>query len=144
MDTAVVTLIITIPTLVVALVPIVLRYLDMRERKDKEIRDYKRQDVVAVKAAEVAHSLRVDGDKREQKLDELKSGQRDIHILVNSNLTAAKRAELVAIESKLALLRELLALRGTNSNPETSADIEATTARVKELSAELIDRLEKE
>jgi hypothetical protein len=66
-----------------------------------------------------------------------------IHDLVNSSMTAAMQAELDATRRELAMMREVVELNrqaGREPTVEALAAIEATSARIMELSAALRDR----
>jgi hypothetical protein len=103
-----------------------------------------RQDSSANKAAEaarlllqsnkdVAETARVQGDK----LDE-------IHVLVNSNLTASMESELVAHKAALALMKEMVDIKessGKKPSRDLLSGIAVSEKKVSELSAKLSDRL---
>jgi hypothetical protein len=88
--------------------------------------------IFASNAALAAKSNKAD-EENKTKLDE-------IHYLVNSNLTAARRSELEATRRDLASLRELANFKVSQGFPvsgEATEAIDLTAARVTELSAEL-------
>ena len=109
---------------------------DALRRLTEKREDWRRQDEVAdrlLKAnSKVADRLLEANSKTDDKLDE-------IHVLVNSNLTAAMQSELNSLHGQLALMNKVSALTG-----ETAVDptVEVIEARIKELSAQLKDRLE--
>lgn len=78
------------------------------------------------------------------QLVEIKKQGQEIHVLVNSNLTAAKQATLEALEAKLIAQRLVETMReatGNHTSMETLADMDATSTKIAELKAELADRL---
>lgn len=107
------------------------------------------QTKVADKAAEAA-ALLLEANERVARqtaeADSATQGQlREIHGLVNSNLTAAMRAEYEAVAQQLVVMRELAALRaevGQEPSMEARSAIQSIEARVAELHANLGDRLE--
>lgn len=64
---------------------------------------------------------------------------KEIHGLVNSNLTTAMQSELNSLQGQLILMRKVATLTG-----ETAVDpsIEAIEARINEVAAQLNDRYE--
>ena len=78
-------------------------------------------------------------------LDEhLTSQLMQIHMLVNSNLTASIHAELDATIREVAMMREVIALKraaGHEPSDEAAQAVAATDARIAELRASLGDRL---
>jgi hypothetical protein len=160
-------LIIAVPA---ALSPIAIRWWDSKSladakareaaerRADKE-QDWARQDAVAEKLlasnAIVTTSAKkllasselvvASASVTEERLKEIVIGQKQIHTLVNSNLTAAKQAQLEALEAKLIVQKEMADFRLDNGKPvdeEAKADMEATAIKIAELKAELNDRLQ--
>jgi hypothetical protein len=70
-----------------------------------------------------------------------------IHVLVNSNMTAAMKSELDAKREVLVVMEELIALKrknGLEPSPETLGQLEATRNKIQELEAQLADRLKSE
>jgi len=100
-----------------------LAYLTGRQRMVEKREDWRRQDEVAARLVK-ANAV------TDHKLDE-------IHVLVNSNLTAAMQSELNSLQGQLALMNKLSALTG-----ETAVDptVEVIEARISELTAQLRDR----
>ncbi len=67
-----------------------------------------------------------------------------IHVLVNSNMTAAMRAELDATIRELALMRQIVARDKSDGRPvlpEALTALESTQNKINELSLTLDDRL---
>jgi hypothetical protein len=109
--------------------PLVLAYLTaVQHRRDREA-DWARQDRLAARTAAT--------------LTETNSKLDTIHVLVNSNMTAAMQSELDAIQRELAMMREVTALNlaaGREPTPESLGAIQATEAKIAELTAELTAR----
>jgi anion-transporting ArsA/GET3 family ATPase len=99
---------------------------------------------VADKAAEAATLLLAENkrvaataEKTNEKLDV-------IHILVNSNMTAAMQSELDATVREAAMMREVMRLNKSAGQAPTTAATDAlaeTDKRIAKLRAELHDRL---
>jgi len=67
-----------------------------------------------------------------------------IHILVNSNMTAAMQAELDETRSSLVLMKEILDLKkvnGVEPSPAALAAIKTKEGKIAEMQAALRDRL---
>jgi hypothetical protein len=107
-----------------------------------------RQDEAAAHAAEAARLLvesnervalaAADADARTQ------GALREIHTLVNSNLTAAKQNELVATEALLLAKREVARLNrraGLVIDPELVAEIDEIENRLVDMRVSLAERL---
>jgi len=140
-------------------------YLVHRAEKKQ---DYARQDAVAANAAEAARKLSVRQDETAAKADTvaaslLASNERvaetaktaadglavtnnkldNIHVLVNSQMTALMEAELLATQRELAMMREVVSLKATAghaASAEALGEIKATEIKVAELRAKLSDR----
>jgi hypothetical protein len=130
---------------VVAVVgPLLLAWLTNRQRRSDKREDWARQDAVAEKAAEAAKLL-LAANERVAKTAAETNGKLDvIHTLVNSNMTAAMQAELDATSRELVSLREITALKqaaGLEPTPAALAAVQATEAKIAELTAALRDRL---
>lgn len=127
----------------------------------------KRQDQIAAQAAKAAELLKADNKRvadqaaeaarlllaanervaaQTAMADRATQGQlREIHGLVNSNLTAAMRAEYEAVVQQQVVMQELVDLRaeiGREPSEEALTAISAIKTRVAELGANLNDRLE--
>jgi hypothetical protein len=133
-----------------AVLAILSSYLTNRARRKEKVEDWKRQDEVAdrVKEAatlvqEVAKTAAETTTDTNGKLDELKKGQKQIHTLVNSNLTASMRRELDATVRELAGMNELVAVKrklGDEPSEATLTTIKVTEETIRELTATLNDR----
>lgn len=109
-----------------------------------------RQNKVARKTNEVARNLKETdalvaetASETNNKLDELTVGQKAIHILVNSQMTASLESELRAEKGKRATLIEIIALKkvmGQKASAETLAALTSTDERIAELEITLTDR----
>lgn len=81
----------------------------------------------------VAETAKTQGSKLDQ-----------IHVLVNSNMTAQMQSELDAYRANLVLMEDISALRkaaGESPRIEAITAMETTKARIAELEAQLVDRL---
>jgi len=138
-------------------IPIITSIIATMGRKAEKAQDYARQDVVAFQASEAARLLAVKQDeiaaqareaarllvesnKKQEaeravtaaKLEQIDATGKVIHVLVNSNMTVAKRAELAATEAQLVLLRKF--------SPEDIEAIKIVEDQVAVLRAEMKDR----
>lgn len=102
----------------------------------------------------VAHDLKADKQDLSNGLvevarvakegaDSVNSQLKQIHTLVNSNLTAAIRGELTAVQSNLLALRKLEKLNPATT-PEELGAIKSLERREKELTDTLAERLEQQ
>lgn len=124
--------------------PLLLAHLLNAQRRKEKQEDWRRQDEVAAKVdaaagqAATAAELLVESNKvSNMKLD-------GIHDLVNSKMTAALDAQLVALESNVVLMRREIARQkesGQEPTAEDLASLKATEAKVSELRAQVHDRL---
>lgn len=140
--------------LVAVIGPLLLSWLNGRQRKVEKREDYVRQDEIANRATEVAEQakkaavLLVEDNRRVAKTAAAAAQQTfgkldEIHTLVNSNMTAAMQAELDATVREVAMMREVVALHkaaGRKPSAEAAAAIAATEAKIAELRATLEDR----
>lgn len=104
-----------------------------RERKE----DFARQDIVAGKVDQVAAAAKV-------ATVETASQLRQIHTLVNSDMTAARQGQLDQTRLSLILLRKIVAMAesaGRAATVDELAAIEETEKRIGELEGILADRL---
>jgi hypothetical protein len=120
------------------------RHGDAKARRaDKEM-DWARQDLVAAQAAQAA-SLLLAENKKVAETAAVTNGKLDvIHILVNSNMTAAMQSELDATKREVVGLKEIVRLNkqgGQEPSNEALEVIRATEDKVAKLEAELRDRL---
>lgn len=107
-----------------------MAWLLNKSHKEERKIDMDRQDRVAIQVVNAS-------DITNEKLD-------TIHILVNSNMTAALQAELDATVRELAMMKEVIALNraaGRAPSNEASKALEMTQAKIRELTAQLNDRL---
>lgn len=129
-------------TLLIALVvavigPVILSYLNGLQRRKEKEQDYARQDEVAAKVVEAAKKVAKTAKTSDKKLDE-------IHILVNSNMTAAMQAELDARIGQLLLMKEVIELKkalGKTPLKDALVAVESTEEKITELRTKLADRL---
>lgn len=123
--------------------PVVLAIVTGRQRRAEKQLDWAREDVVAEKAAEVAKVLGAKLDSTKETTIKAVSGTNKkldtIHTLVNSNMTAAMQSELDALVAQLALMREVISLKGTPSD-DTMNTVKILEGRIAELRASLHDR----
>jgi hypothetical protein len=143
--------------------PCLLAYLNGRQiRKGKE-QDWERQDAVADQAAEAAKLL-ADAQERtikrtdevarkveestlvtDAKLDDIQHLGEETHMLVNSNMTAAKQDRVDAMEAQLVSLNELTAMRqavGQDPSSRAIATTKTLEAKIADAKAEIDERLE--
>jgi hypothetical protein len=131
--------------------PLLLAWLLGRQRRRERAEDYARQDEVAAKVSEVADATKATAVAAEAsnvlavKTAEITNGKLDvIHVLVNSQMTAALQSELDATIRELAMMREVVALHvAADQDPTVGAlaAIDATEAKIVELRSVLADRL---
>src|SRR5678816_1183338 len=108
----------------------------------------KKVEVVAVQTAKAADLLVASNDKIATTVAETTKSQGakldQIHILVNSNMTASMQSELDYARANLVLLLEVAALRkaqGEQPSIEATGVADTTRKRIAELEAQLDDRL---
>lgn len=128
--------------------------LDWEREDKKEAEKAKKADQVAKQAAEAAKLLvesneRIaakvveTSDQTNGKLTDLAAGQKEIHTLVNSNLTKAMTSELDQTVISHGLMVEMVDLKRTNGKEPTKevlASILASETKIGELRTTLIDR----
>jgi len=109
--------------------PIILGVMSNKQATRRQERDWERQDIVAARLVKASDDL-----LEETKNSTATTNQKleVIRIDVNSNMTAAKQAELDATKRELLLMQEL-------NRPLSTLD--TTRARIAELEAQLADRL---
>lgn len=145
--------------------PLLLSWLQTRNTIALKQADWDRLDKVAEVARETAKDasdavIKVADDLKERQsvlndglvevarvakegTEGVNSQLKQIHTLVNSNLTAAMRGELTAVQSNLLALRKLEALN-PSSTPDELGAIKALETRERELSDTLTERLEQQ
>ena len=128
-----------------AVLAIISSWLNTRARRSDKKLDWEREDKVAQKAEEAA-TLLLASNKVVAKTAEITNGKLDvIHVLVNSNMTAAMQAQLIALKGQLILMHRVTDLNrqaGTSQTKDELAAIGAVDAQILELSASLKDRLQ--
>ena len=127
-----------------AIMATISNVLMSRQRRFEKKLDWEREDKVAGIAANAARLL-VANNELVAKTSAVTNGKLDqIHTLVNSNMTAAMKAELEATIEKLKLMRQIVA-RDKADNikvlPEALAAIRSVESKIGELTATLNDRL---
>lgn len=128
------------------------RVAEVAKQTAKEASDAARDasDAVIKVADDLKESQSVLNTGLEQVAKVAKEGQdgvnsqlKQIHTLVNSNLTAAMRGELTAVQSNLLALRKLEGLNPA-STPDELAAIKTLENRERELSDTLTERMEQQ
>lgn len=122
--------------LLTTLVPVLLARQATKARAAEKASDYAREDAVAARVAELSRIQAMATRVTNDKLD-------DIHVLVNSTLTAAIQSAYDATASSLVLMREVVRLNsaaGEVPSGDATAAIEATEAKLASLRAVLTDR----
>lgn len=143
--------------------PVTLAHLQGKQQLAAKLEDWRRQDEVAARAAEVAKQLLAKQEETAQKTREaaellvennkvvaetaeITNGKLDqIHTLVNSNMTEALQSELDSVRAQLAMMRELITFKvaqGVEPSEETAATLKALEIKAQKLAANLKDRLE--
>lgn len=138
--------------------PGVLAYITGRQRRDEKREDWARQDAVAAQAAEAAALLlenqtltleateevaRVAQESRVDVSEQLK----EIHTLVNSDMTAALAVGLEQMTLLLAAQKDIIELHhlaGSALSIERAAELEATELRITEAQKIIAERSEKQ
>lgn len=141
--------------------PILLLQRTERMHREDRLADYKRQDDVAAKAAQAAADLvksqKVISDQAAEAAELLLAANERvattasitndkldvIHTLVNSNMTAAMQSEFDATVRELAMMKEVINLKGAaglSPTPEALSAVTSTEAKLQELAAALNDR----
>ena len=133
-----VALIVAIPTVLAStFTPLAIAWMANHARRRERLEDYARQDLVAERVAETADTLTESTLQTNAKLD-------TIHVLVNSNMTAAMKAELDATIREKTVIIELMSLKETMGHETTTATLAALKAaedKITELTAVLRDRI---
>jgi hypothetical protein len=137
---------------ILAIITNVFRRIEKREdwkREDKKEKEKAEKAEEVAKQAERAAKLLLESNERiaAAAAESTKSTNAKLEVIrvdVNSNMTAAMKAELDATEGQVALLREVVELKkvaGTNPTKQALAYIESKEMRINELKATLKDRL---
>ena len=135
-------------TLIIALVvstvaPSIMAGISYFASRSTKREDWRRQDIVADRVAKAAQTLEANTTITSSKLDHLEVGQKQIHTLVNSNLTAEMEARYQATERELLGLHELVSLKRrlkVRPNPKTMVAIKSAEASLTDLSNQIEDR----
>jgi hypothetical protein len=124
---------------------------DAENRRKEKAEDYARQDVVAGRVAEAARQVaevarvaKVSDERISAKLDEGLEQGKKIHILVNSDMTAARTSERDQAKVALIALKRVQSLSAKLGLPPDQGEqeaIEAAEGRITELNEILADRL---
>ncbi len=126
-----------IALLVSVVAPTLLALLNNWSMRRAKILDWEREDEVANRLLKSNQEVSESAASTQRKLDV-------IHVLVNSNMTAAMRAELDATIRELALMRQIVERDKTDNRavlPEALIAIESTQDKINELTSTLNDRL---
>lgn len=120
----------------------------------REVADQAAEDARKLQAAqketirrtdEVARVAAATASEASRKLDQIDAQARRIHILVNSDMTAARQSELDQTRAIAVVLRRIIALAVANPAAEPEAEdiaaLKRATARITELELILADRV---
>jgi hypothetical protein len=121
---------------IAALQLVVLALVQAAISARKEKRDYARQDLVALRVEKVAR-LAEEADRRTQ------AKLKEIHILVNSDMTAARTAERDAMKLLVVALKQVVTANAKLEIPspkELIDEIARAEGRILELNDILADR----
>jgi hypothetical protein len=117
-------------------VPLILSARLERIRHSDFLADARRQD-------HVSERLKITNDQAASTAQTVNEKLDVIHVLVNSNMSAAMKSELDAVVRQLALMREVVELRrsaGQEPGDAALVAIRDTEAKVSELRAAISDR----
>lgn len=149
----------TIPALCAIAAPMILSYINGRqlrvarqeeyaERRLEIAEEHVRQDEVADRLWKQQHlvSAKVEevSVRAAANAKEARSQLKQIHTLVNNDMTAARQAELDAKRDTLAALKRIVTAAQRNNEPVNTRDLEEIAAneqRIQELEGILADRL---
>jgi hypothetical protein len=113
-----------------------------RQRHADKEEDWARQDAVAAQAVEAAQLLVESNKQIAARSIETNCKLDLIHTLVNSSMTAALTAERDSMVRELAMMQEIVQLKGKDGpTPVAARAITLTEARIAELNVVLVDRL---
>jgi hypothetical protein len=124
--------------------PGLLSLLTNKQRRKEKAADWMREDIVAEKAAVAAELLAIDNRAVAKRSAETIQKLDVIHVLVNSNMTAAMQSELDATVRERAMMTEVVDLKkaaGREPTIEVLAAIRATDIKIVELCSALRERL---
>jgi len=132
--------VIAVPAVAIALIAgvqvVILTLVQAWISRGKEKRDYDRQDLVAQRVEKVA-TLAEEADRRTQ------ANLKEIHILVNSDMTAARTAERDAMKLLVVALKQVVTANVKLEIPSPSElidEIARAEGRIVELDGILADR----
>ncbi len=128
-----------------SLSPLVALIITWRQKHKDRIEDYARQDQVAAQAAEAARLLIAANDRVAAQNKETQNSLKEIHTLVNSNLTSEMRNRFLAVSGQVALTKEIIRLNRINKidpSEETLISLRGLEDVVKGLSLALQDRMQ--
>lgn len=125
--------------LIVGLSTAFTAYWNTRSRRMEKEQNWKREDEVAEKAAAVADTLIVSNERAARSAEQANGKLDVIHTLVNSNMTAAMEAQLVALQGQLVMMNRLAEIE--DPTVDEAAAIKAVVSQIAELTASLRDRL---
>jgi hypothetical protein len=131
--------------LVVAVIgPFLLAWLTGRQRRQEKQQEWVRQDLVAKRLEDrqidIDKGLKEVAKQAKKNAESTDSQLHEIHTLVNSDMTAARQGELIAVEAHLAALARNVASLGPASEAERKV-MEGLEERADELRRILADRL---
>lgn len=122
--------------------------LEFSLRHQERLEDYARQDAVKQQAEEAAALLLAANERVASQSAEASEAThrqlQQIHVLVNSNMTAAMRSELDARKAQLTMTLEVVDLKekqGMEPTAEALAEIASMRAKIAELESTLGDRI---
>jgi hypothetical protein len=154
--TVVITLVVAVCTAIFSSVtaPIILAQRTERMHRADQLEEYRRQDVVAKQAADVAARLLKAQEAEVVRTDEVarlaaKNSQQTklkldrIHTLVNSDMTAALQAQQDQAQIMVGTLKRVIQLaqaKGEKPDPEDLRELESAQASITRLEAVLADR----
>lgn len=124
--------------------PLLLAWYNNRNRERERAEDIARQDAVALAVRDVAGKAKISAAASRAEAAETGSQLKQIHTLVNSNMTAALQGELDQTRISLVLMREVVGLKetaGGKASPENIMAITETEGRIAKLAAVLDDRM---
>lgn len=123
--------------LAVVAAPAITQYMSNRQRRLERAEDKAERLGVAVEVNAVRSTLAQTAAWTNEKLEV-------IHVLVNSQMTAAMRSEVESTTRELVSLREIIDLKqtaGRPPTPEAIAHVKATEVRLAEMNSKLADRM---
>lgn len=139
MEAVYVALIVAVPAVIS---PALLAVITGRQRRREKLEDYARQDAVATRLLDANRRVAA----MAAEASEATQGQlRQIHTLVNANLTKAQQQELDATVAMAVSMQEVIDLKrtlGVEPSLEALEALATARARVTELSRDVAHRIE--